>query len=110
MCPGDVSRYPKEVSVKKMEPKKMNLKNLSQISETSPYTTLPFKQIGLKVVLGFCWVQGVINNLIRGNLSLADIMSASQYSLAPSEISFTTNSGPGLADGADPSLEMRIGF
>ena len=74
------------------------------------YTTLPFKQIGLKVVLGFCWVQGVINNLIRGNLSLADIMSASQYSLAPSEISFTTNSGPGLADGADPSLEMRIGF
>ena len=37
MCPGDVPRYPKEVSVKKMEQKKMNLKNLSQISETSPY-------------------------------------------------------------------------
>ena len=52
------------------------------------YTTLRLKQIGLKVVLGFCGVQGIINNLIQRNLSLADIMSASQYSLAPNEICF----------------------
>ena len=37
MCPGDVPRYPKEVSAKKMDRKNLNLKNLSQISETSPY-------------------------------------------------------------------------
>ena len=36
VCPGDVPRYPKEVSAKKMDRKNLNLKNLSQISETSP--------------------------------------------------------------------------
>ena len=37
MCSGDVPRYPKEVSAKKMGRKNLNLKNLSQISETSPF-------------------------------------------------------------------------
>ena len=37
MGPGDVPKYPKEVSTKKMTLKKLNLKKLHQISENSPY-------------------------------------------------------------------------
>ena len=36
MGPGDVPKYPKEVSTKKMTLKKLNLKKWCQISETSP--------------------------------------------------------------------------
>ena len=36
MGPGDVPKYPKEVSTKKMTLKKLNLKKLHQISENSP--------------------------------------------------------------------------
>ena len=36
MGPGDVPKYPKEVSTKKMTLKKLNLKKLHQISENPP--------------------------------------------------------------------------
>ena len=37
MGPGDVPKYPKEVSTKKMTLKKLNLKKLHQISENPPF-------------------------------------------------------------------------
>ena len=36
MGPGDVPKYPKEVSTKKLTLKKLNLKKLHQISENPP--------------------------------------------------------------------------
>ena len=38
MGPGDVPKYPKEVSTKKMRLKNLNLKKLHQISENPPIT------------------------------------------------------------------------
>ena len=40
MGPGDVPKYPKEVSTKKLTLKKLNLKKLHQISENPPSVKL----------------------------------------------------------------------
>ena len=45
MGPGDVPKYPKEVSTKKMTLKNLNLKKLHRISENPPYTSDTLLQI-----------------------------------------------------------------